>query len=150
MKTLFKTQVLYANPDGNRTKEQHLIEAVNFTDAEVRSTEIFEEFIPSGFIIEDHKKIKFSDILLFPEDSEAHFYKCKVVYVSIDEASMKERRSAANILVQGLSIDLVFNRIEVAFKDTISDYEIEAITKTDIIDVHFLPPEKESEETEES
>lgn len=119
-----------------KVTEPYLVDALNFTEAENRIIEEMRPFISGEFTVADIKRANYSE--LFGNDSDAadRYYKCKVVFVTIDERSGHEKKTNSNILVQAGSLRDALNRLDEGMKGTVSDWEVASITETVIMDVY--------------
>ncbi len=115
-----------------RVAEQYLIDAVSFTDAEIRISEMMKQF-HNTFFIANVARTKITDVFFY-KDAEKWF-RCKVRYNSVDEESGKEKLINNLMLVLALNAKQAYERIEEKLSDMMIDYEIPEITLTQILDV---------------
>lgn len=134
---MYECKVRYekTQEDGNVSKvtEIYLTEGVSIGDAEKRLTEEMTPFITGEFEIIAIKKVVFSELVT--NDNSDYWYKVKVYFITIDEGSGKEKKSAHQFLVQSDSADNAITSVNDFMKGTISDWEIGAVNDTNIIDV---------------
>lgn len=123
--------------DGSTKKvvEVYIVDAETWTEAEARIIKYSEEFGLKEVGIVSIKRANFREIFFSDEGSDDTCFKIKVAFVSIDEKTEKEKRYLVNYLVQGASIDKAKSNFKEAFKDTMSDYIIQSIAETPIIDI---------------
>lgn len=81
------------------------------------------------------KKTKISEIFFDESDYADKFYMVKVNFVTLDEKSGKEKKSASFILVQAGDFDNALGRFKDGMQGTMADYEIASITETPLMDV---------------
>ena len=96
-----------------KVTDPYLVDALTCTEAEAR---IIEEVTP--FISGDR------------------FYKVKVNFITLDEKTAVEKRSASYILVQASTFADALANFNKGMKGTMADYEIESIAETKIVDVY--------------
>ena len=136
----FECKVRYERMIENGTvkkvNEPYLVDALTFTEAEARIIEKITPFISGEFSISAVKKTKISEI--FFDDRGDRFYMVKVNFISIDEKSGIEKKSANFILVQASDFSESLKKFEEGMKGTMADYEIASITETPIMDVFPL------------
>lgn len=114
-----------------KVSEQYVVEAQSWTESE---SAILQELNGTEDLdITSMKKAKFYEA--FVEESENMFYEVGISLVVLDEMSGKERRTKISVLVQGESIEMVRKNTEEGMKDTISDYVINSIKETSIVDI---------------
>lgn len=116
-----------------KVTEPYLVDALSCTEAEAR---VVEEITPftSEFNVLNVSKTKISEI--FWNEGGDKFYKVKVNFITLDEKTATEKRSASYILVQASTFDEALKNFHDGMKGTMADYEIEAITETKIVDVY--------------
>lgn len=132
--------------DGRLKKatEPYLVDALSFTEAEARIVEEAKVFISGEFIVKDIKRARLSETFLGEGDK---YYKVKVSYITLDERTGREKKTPAYMLVQASTIDEAKSRLAEGMKGTMSDYVVESITETKVVDV--FPYEEGKEKTNE-
>lgn len=113
--------------------EPYLADALSCTEAEARVTEEIQPFISGDFRISSVVTTKISEI--FWDESGDRFYKVKVNFITIDEKTASEKRTATYILVQASGFKEAYDNFIDGMKGTMADFEIEAITETKLVDV---------------
>lgn len=103
-------------------------------EAEARVTEELTPFISGDFRISSVVTTKISEI--FWDASGDRFYKVKVNFITLDEKTATEKKTAAYILVQASSFKEAYDNFVDGMKGTMADYEIEAISETKLMDVY--------------
>ena len=111
-----------------KVTEPYLVDALSFTEAEARIIEEIRPFITGEFTVTDIKRARLSE-LFFNENGD-RFYKIKVYFITLDEKSGAEKKTAAQ---------------------TLADYTIASVTETQLMDVfpfdaNSIPGEKKSGE----
>lgn len=122
------------NGSVKRVTEPYLADALSCTEAEARVTEELKHFISGDFRISSVVTTKISEI--FWDTSGDRFYKVKVNFITIDEKTASEKRTATYILVQASSFKEAYDNFIEGMKGTMSDFEIEAINETKLVDVY--------------
>lgn len=145
MSTHFEVKVRYEKlmQDGKvkKVNEPYLIDAVSFSDAEKRINEELEHFINGDFFLNGMKIVNYSDIL--PGKENSIWFKCKITYISIDEAKGIERKSSSYMLVQANDVTEAKEVIDNVMEGCVSDYTIPSISETKIQDVFEYNHENE-------
>ena len=119
--------------------EAFLVDAVSYTEAESRINDIAAQDISGEFGVTSITKTNIAEIV--PSEEADAWFKCKVVYATVDGDSEKEVKINTYILVQALHIRQAFEIIEDHFKGMVVPYEVPSITLTNIIEVY--PYEKQ-------
>lgn len=131
------------NGSVKKVTEPYLADALSCTEAEARVTEELTPFISGDFRISSVVTTKISEI--FWDASGDRFYKVKVNFITLDEKTATEKRTATYILVQASSFKEAYDNFIDGMKGTIADYEIEAITETKLVDVYRADLTSEAE-----
>lgn len=117
-----------------KVTEPYLVDALSFTEAEARIIEESRPFINGEFVVTDIKRARLSEIF-FNENGDK-YYKVKINYITLDEQSGREKKKPAYMLVQASTIEKAKDRFENGMKGTLSDYVVESIKETKIMDVY--------------
>lgn len=118
------------------TTETYLVDALSFSEAEARFLEEIRPFMHGEFSVEAVGKKKIADVFFNDKDSADKWFKCKLVYITIDEKSGAEKKSAFIVLVQAEDLREAIKYLDEQMKGTISDYEIASVAETLIMDVY--------------
>ena len=123
------------NGMNKKVTEPYLVDALSFTEAESRIIEEITPFISGEFTVSDIKRANYSE--LFPSDEEAadRWFKCKLYFITLDEKSGVEKRTASYMMVQAADFKTALENLLKGMKGTMADYEIASITETLIMDV---------------
>ena len=113
-----------------KVTDPYLVDAVSCTEAEARVVEEVTAFISGEYNVLAVNKTKISEI--FWDETGDRFYKVKVNFITIDEKSGVEKRKASFIQVQASTYTDALANYNTLMKETMADYEIEAITETKI------------------
>lgn len=114
--------------------EVYLLDAVSYTEAESRIYAICEEHISGEFAVTQITKTNIADVV-FAEEPEKWF-KCKVVYVTVDGDSGKEVRVNTYLLVAADDLRKAYDEVQKFLGAMVVPYEIPSITLTNILEVH--------------
>ncbi len=121
--------------DGSVAKasESYLIDALSFTEAEERITQEMKPFISGEFTVANIKRVKINEI--FFDETGDKWYRSKVNFVTYDEESQTEKRTAVNMMIQASDITHALENLKKGMQGTMADYEIASITETMLMDV---------------
>jgi hypothetical protein len=117
-----------------KVTDPYLVDALTCTEAEARVVEEITPFVSGDFNVLKVSKTKVSEI--FWDESGDKFYKVKVNFITIDEKTAVEKKSASFIIVQASTFAEALANFNNGMKGTMADYEIEAITETKIVEVY--------------
>lgn len=139
-KNWFEATVRYERTldNGNLKKvsEKYLLEAINPTEAETRITELIApisqgEFSVKSIVEQNYQEFVSSDAI------DANYFFCATLeFITIDEKSGKEKKSAYRILVQADGFHDSVSRLTDAMRGSMMDYSIVKLERTKIIDVY--------------
>ncbi|ULB34914.1 MULTISPECIES: DUF4494 domain-containing protein [Proteiniphilum] len=123
--------------------EPYLVDALSFTEAEARIIEEMKPFISGEFSVSDIKRVKYTDS--FFNETGDRYYKAKLYFITLDEKSGSEKKTAVNMLVQASTLRETVDIVETEMKKTMIDYDIASVAETAIVDVfpYSAGPQKE-------
>ena len=153
MSTWFECVIKYDKVQENgmekKVSESYLVDAISFTEAEARIIEEMKPFISGDFLVSGIKRSNISE--LFFDETGDKWFKCKVNFITLDEKSGAEKRTASYMLVQAQDLQKALENLLEGMKGTMADFEIAAINETPIMDIYpyaaedeDLPPVAES------
>ena len=140
MHTWFECKIRYEkvmeNGMNKKVTEPYLVDALSFTEAEARIIEEMTPFISGEFTVSDIKRANYSE--LFPSEEEAadRWFKCKLVFITLDEKSGAEKKTSTQVLVQAADLRDAVKKLDEGMKGTMADYQIASVAETAIIDVY--------------
>ena len=129
-----------------KVTEPYLVDAFSFTEAEARIIEEIRPYVSGEFTVADIKRAKFAE-LFFNENGD-RFFKAKVYFVTLDEKSGAEKKTAVQMLAQASDIKEALAIVEQGMAGTLSDYSVASLTETAIMDV--FPYESNKTKKEDS
>lgn len=126
--------------------EPYLVDALSFTEAEGRIIEEIKPYISGEFTIADIKRVKYAETFFNAEGDR--YFKTKLYFLTLDEKSGSEKKTAVNMLVQASTLKEAVDIVETEMKKTMIDYEFASVAETAIMDVfpYSAEPHKEKEE----
>jgi hypothetical protein len=125
-----------------KVTEPYLVDALSFTEAEARIIKEMIPFISGEFTVSDIKRAKYAEI--FEDPNGDKWYKCKVLFITLDEKSGAEKRTASNMLVQAIDIQAALTNLTEGMKGTMADYEVASIAETTIMDIYHYAAEEDA------
>lgn len=139
------------NGMNKKVTEPYLVDALSFTEAESRIIEEITPFISGEFTVADIKRANYSELFPCEEDAADRWFKCKLYFITLDEKSGAEKKTAAQMLAQASNLKDAIAVLEDGMKGTLADYTIASVTETQLMDVfpfdaNSVPAEKKSEE----
>ena len=149
----FECKIAYEKvmEDGLQKKvnENYVVDALSFTEAEKRIMEEMSSYISGEFTIKDIKIAPYKEIFFSDEELADRWYKAKLEFITIDEKTEKEKRSAVNYLVQAGTLKGAVGNIESVMGTTMIDYVIASVTETKLMDVFEYGKQEQKDENPE-
>lgn len=137
--TFFECKVRYEKTmeDGLNKKvtETYVVDALSFTEAEGRIIEEMKPFVSGDFEVTAIKIASYKEAFLSDAASDDKFYKVRCNFITLDENSGKEKKTAVDYLVQAASVDGARKNLDEAMSGTMIDYVIVSVIETNIMEV---------------
>ena len=127
--------------DGVTRKVSHksLVDALSFTDAEVRIVKEMAPFTSGDLEVKAVKRVRIAEIFTGEGDL---WFRVKAVFITIDEKTQAEKEVPYVIMVQSASFTQAVQAFMDGMKGSLMDYRIVAITETKIEEVYpYQKPE---------
>ncbi len=145
----FETKIAYDKTmeDGlqKQVKENYVVSALSFTEAELRITEEMSSYISGEFEVKDIKKATYREIFFSDNENDDRWYKAKLQFITIDEKTEKEKRQNVYYLVQASTLLGAVRNIDSVMGGTMIDYVIASVNETTILDVYHQYDSKKKE-----
>ena len=137
MEQLFETKIRYDKIQENgavkKVTEAYLVDALTFTEAEARIIEEMAPYISGEFSVVAIKRTKIAEVFWNPEAEK--WWTVKVNFITLDEKTGVEKKSASLILVQADDDASAREKFNEGMKGTMADYEIAGINETNYLEV---------------
>ena len=136
--------------DGMQKKvsETYTVDALSFTEAEQRIMEEMSSYISGAFDVDDIKKAAYKEIFFSDEELADRWYKAKLEFITIDEKTEKEKRSAVSYLVQAATLNAAVRSIDEVMGGTMIDYSIASVAETKIMDIYEYKKKEQNDNPE--
>ena len=135
----FETKISYVKTMEDdlqkKVKEQYVVDALSFTEAENAITEEMSSYISGTFDVTDIKKASFKEVFFSDDEKDDRWYKLKLEFITIDEKTEKEKRSSVWYLMQAASLPTAVKYIGEVMGKTMIDYVVSSVAETKIFDV---------------
>ena len=138
-----KFEKVLENGVQKKVTEVYLVDAMSFTEAENRIIEEMTPYISGEFEVTAVKKDRISELFIDPEGDK--WYRARVMFITLDEKSGAEKKTASIMLVQASDFKMAIKNLEEGMKGTMSDWEINTLTETTIMDVYGVVARESSE-----
>lgn len=118
-----------------KVTELYLVDALSFTEAEKRIIQEMVPYIPGEFDVVTIKRTNYSEIVENCADSADKWFKAKLMFVTFDEKTSKEKKQAVYFIVKASDINNAHTVVVEHMKTTLVDYEIATLDETKIMDL---------------
>ena len=139
--TWFEVKVHYEQTQEDGTEkmvtETYVYKAADFGEAYDKATKDMSTSISGEFGITAMKIAQYGEVVMQDDRTEEKYYRVKVIFITLDEKTLKEKKTACYYLVNADSVEKARKYADTAFSDTLIDYVIEAVQEAKIIDVIF-------------
>lgn len=119
-----------------KVTEPYLVDALSFTEAEARTIEEMTPFLSGEFTVSDIKRANYSELFNCEEETADRWFKCKLLFITLDEKSGAEKKTSTQVLVQASDLRDAVKRLDEGMKGTMADYVIASVAETPIMDVY--------------
>ncbi|MDR1675888.1 MAG: DUF4494 domain-containing protein [Tannerella sp.] len=116
-----------------KVREPYLVDALSFTEAEARIIEELRPYISGEFTVADIKRARLSELFFNPDGDR--YYKVKVFFITLDEKSGAEKKTAVQMLAQASTVKEALDVVDAGMKGTMADYVIASVVETALIDI---------------
>jgi len=130
-----------------KVSETFLVDALSFTEAESRIIEETRPFAGGEMKVTAIRLANVAELFASDEAQDDKWYRVKAAFVTLDEKSGKERRSSWYAMVQASTTERAERLFHERMKGTMSDYRVESITETAIMNVFPFALDAETDET---
>ena len=121
-----------------KVSDSFAIAANDFAEAYTKGCEYVESSLTNGdYDIIGEKIASYKEVFFSDDDSDDKFYRVKMMFITLDEKSGKEKKTPCYHLVQARSIDKARKYIVEAYSTTMTDYTINEVVETRIIDAIY-------------
>lgn len=136
MNTYFICKIQYLRQADNgsifKKKDNYLLNALSFIEAETRLQTVLEEYIPEYNLLAC-AKTNVTDVII--DQSKEFFFKVKLQYISTNEDSGKETKITENYIVQASTVEDAHDIMQERLKGSVVQCEIKTVSQTNIVDV---------------
>lgn len=132
-----KVRLEKVTEDGTQAKFNELftVNAMSFTECEAKVMKYVPQYSSGEFEVLTEKRAKYSEIFYSDKPDESLWYGVTLEFITINEKTMKEKRSKTAYLVQGSSVESARKNVEEMMKGTMIDYRILGLNETVVQDI---------------
>lgn len=115
--------------------EHYLVKSFTCSSAEYSIIQEMQPFITGDFKVNAVKKSKYSELFLSEEEAADRYFECKLKFITLYEKSGKEKFIQTKVLVQAADLRDAVKKLDYEMKGTMAEYQIVAVSETNIIDI---------------
>lgn len=130
-----------------KVTEYFLVDALSFTEAEARILKEQAPFASGDMDVVSIKRTNYCEVV-YDKDTADKWFRAKLNFVSIDEKTAREKKTASHFIVNAGSLDAARTIMHSHMKGTMADYEIATLDETRIMDVYLWTQTDETRETD--
>lgn len=121
--------------DGTQAKlnELYAVSAESFTDCEAKMVKFISSYSNDVEVLTE-VRAKYKEVFL-TDNPDDMFYKVQVSFITIDDASGKEKRTKVCFLVQGSSVETAKKNVDEVMASSAADYKIISVGECAIVDI---------------
>lgn len=116
-----------------KVTEPYLVDALSHAEAEARAIEELKPYISGEFTIASVRRAKISE--LFGNSNGDRWFKAKVNFITLDEKSGAEKKTAVTMYAQASDIEEALKVVKKGMEGTLADYNVTGLNETHIMDV---------------
>ena len=120
-----------------KVNELYLVDALSATECEARLIEEMTPFITGEFAVKSVKESNYSELFLSEEEAADRYFKCKLIFITLDEKSGAEKKTSTQVLVQAADLRDAVKKLDEGMKGTMADYQICSVVETAIMYVYL-------------
>lgn len=120
-----------------KVNELYLVDALSATECEARLIEEMTPFITGEFAVKSVKESNYSELFLSEEEAADRYFKCKLIFITLDEKSGAEKKTSTQVLVQAADLRDAVKKLDEGMKGAMADYQICSVVETAIMDVYL-------------
>ena len=116
------------------TTEKYVLDSLSFTESEANMLAYIEPFVNGVCCVHAIKRCGYEEVVLSDNEEDDKFYEVRLLFVSVDENTMKEKKVPYDMLFQAKNMEGVLSKVKELMKGSMVDYESIKVQETAILD----------------
>lgn len=116
--------------------EKYLFSAITPSEAESFAIQEIAPCSEGDFSVKSVVEQKYAEYIKDNSDDECRFYSATIEFLTLDEKTGKEKKTAHRILVQAPDLSAALYRIHEMMKGSMMEYAVTKIEQTKLVDVY--------------
>ena len=137
--TWFEVKVRYEQTQEDGTEkmvtETYVYKAADFGEAFDKAVKHMSTYTRGEFGITAMKIAQYGEIVMQDDRTEEKYYRVKVIFITLDEKTNKEKKTACHYLVNADSVEKARKYADTILSDPMVDFVIEAVQEAKICDI---------------
>ena len=135
----FECKVRYEQTQENGTEkmvtETYVYKALDFGEAYDKAVKYMSTHARGAFGITAMKIAQYIEVVMQDDRTEEKYYRVKVIFITLDEKTNKEKKTACHYLVNADSVEKARKYADTILSDSMVDFVIEAVQEAKICDI---------------
>lgn len=123
------------NGNDKRVTEKVALSADTYAEAEEKITKEFINYENVDLEITGMVRPTFNEVFFSDDNKDDKFYTAKLSFITIDEATEKEKKTNVTYLVQAATLNGAIKNVDEVMKSSTADYVSISATESKIVDV---------------
>lgn len=138
--TFYECKVRYEkmmeSGEQKKVTETYTVDALSFTEAEGRIIEEMKPYVGDNEMdVTAIKMAPYKEVFFSDADKDDKFYNVRCNFITLDEKSGKEKKTAVDYLVQAATVEGARKNLDEVMSGTMIDYIVVSVVETSIMDV---------------
>ena len=137
--TWFEVKVRYEQTQEDGTEKMvtgtYVYKAADFGEAFDKAVKHMSTYTRGEFGITAMKIAQYGEIVMQDDRTEEKYYRVKVIFITLDEKTNKEKKTACHYLVNADSVEKARKYADTILSDSMVDFVIEAVQEAKICDI---------------
>ena len=117
-----------------KAREQYLVDALSNTEAIAVTIDRLTPYVSGELSVSASKTTKIYEVFGAPDSDK--FYTAKVAFITINERSGKEKRTASQWLIGGTDFNDAYETVLREFNKSMADCELVSLTESKIVEYY--------------
>lgn len=135
----FECKVRYEQTQEDGTEkmvtETYVYKALDFGEAFDKAVKHMSTYTRGEFGITAMKIAQYGEVVMQDDRTEEKYYRVKVIFITLDEKTNKEKKTAYHYLVNADSVEKARKYADTILSDSMIDFVIEAVQEAKICDI---------------
>jgi len=118
-----------------KVNEIYVVDALSFGEAEEQVLKELAPYATGELTVKNINPAAYGEVFFSDAPADDRWYKSKVTFITVDEKTAKEKRTAATYLVQAATFTGAVKNVEEVMGTSMMDWVISNVAESKIMDV---------------